>query len=457
MSRSDRPGTSPDNRPAVGFVSLGCAKNLVDSQVMAGVLVSEDIRLAPAPEEADVVIVNTCAFVEEAREESLAHIESVCDLKRRGRCKAVLVAGCLPQRYRDELMEVLPEVDAFIGLDELESVAGIVRHLVEGESGVLAVSRSSRALFEQRVPGLVFSGGKYAYLKIAEGCDHPCTFCAIPAIRGRHRSRPIESIVAEAEHLLANGFRELDLISQDTTSYGRGGRSGGGLPELLTALAGIGGSFRIRLLYGYPSRVTDELLVTMAALPQVCHYLDIPIQHSHPDILRAMRRGGTARHIPRLIRRARAVMPDITLRTTCLVGFPGETEKHFRHLLDFVAETGFDHLGVFVFSPEQGTAAEHMPHRPRRATAERRREALLETQRANVDRKAAGLIGTTAEVLVEGVIASPRRAIGRTRRQAPEVDGETIVAGIPADLQAGDFLSVRYTGQSDYDMLAEPV
>jgi len=434
--------------PSVGFVSLGCAKNVVDSQVLAGRLVAEGLRLAPAPEQAEAVIVNTCAFIAEAREESLAHIRAVCAWKRRGPCRAVLVAGCLAQRYRDELRGTLPGVDAFIGLDDLDKVAAVVRRLAAGERGILEVSAVARGLFEPPVPGLVFSAGRYAYLRIGEGCNHPCTFCAIPSIRGRRRSRAPDSIVREAEGLLAAGFRELTLVSQDTTAYGKDRGGGAGLPELLGALGRIGGRFWIRVMYGFPTGISDALLETMAATPQVCRYLDVPIQHSHPDILRAMRRGTTASRLAGIVRRARAHMPDITLRTTCLVGFPGETERHFRHLLDFAADMQFDHLGAFVFSPEEGTPAAGMPRRPRRAAAAARRERLLALQAGIVARKAAALAGKRATLLLE----SP--AGGRTARQAPEIDGVTRVSGMDPGVKPGAFVDVRYSGADGYDMLA---
>ena len=442
-------------RISVGFVSLGCPKNLVDSQLMAGVLLSENAVFAPTPEEADVVIVNTCAFIDKAREESVKAIHSVCRLKTRGVCKAVVVTGCLPQRYRESLRSTLPDVDAFVGLDQLEQIGRVVRRVAAGHGDILAVSARASRLFEPKHPALVFSRGAYAYLKVAEGCDHRCSFCAIPGIRGRHRSRPIHRIVREAEKLLESGIRELDIISQDVTSYGRDLGAESRLPALLRALGGIGGKFWIRLLYSYPSRVTPELLETMSAIPQVCRYLDIPIQHSHPEILRAMGRADTVRSVEGMAARIRSALPGVTLRTTCLLGFPGETREHFRHLVEFVREAQFDHLGVFVFSPEEGTRAFDRPGRPSPGVAEQRRDRLMRTQRAIVDRKAAARIGAEEEVLLE------RRAgrgntigSGRSRREAPEIDGTVIVSGLPAEAARGTFLRVRYTAQRGYDMKA---
>ena len=444
---------------SVGFISLGCAKNLVDSQIMAGVLVKEGMRLAASPEEADVVLVNTCAFIEEAREESLDAIRAACRLKTDGTCRAILVAGCYPQRYRDRLREQLPDVDAFIGVDELERVGAVVRDLIAGARGGIEVSATPGRLFEPPVPGLVFSNGCYAYLKIAEGCNHPCAFCAIPAIRGNYRSRSIERVVREAEQLLGEGFRELDLISQDVTAYGHDRRDGTDLPALLRALGRIGGRFWIRLLYGYPSGVTDRLIAAIAEVPQVCRYLDVPVQHSHPEMLRAMRRAGTADTVRDLAVRWRRLVPGLVLRTTCLVGFPGETDGHFDHLLNYVREAEFDHLGVFVFSPEEGTTAFDMASRPPQETAERRRERLLLAQKEIVDRKLAALVGSEGEVILDrrGPESGARRWLARSARQAPEVDGVVRVRSAPDAARAGDFVRVRYTSALDYDMNAAAV
>jgi ribosomal protein S12 methylthiotransferase len=301
------------------------------------------------------------------------------------------------------------------------------------------------------MPAVVFTGGPFAYLKIAEGCDHRCTFCAIPGIRGAYRSRPIRNIVREAETLLAKGNRELNLISQDTTAYGTDLGDGVDLPALLRALGKLGGRFWVRALYGYPPSVDDRLLAAMAETPAVCHYLDLPIQHSHPDILRRMGRAKSV-DLERVIRRIRRALPDVTLRTTCLVGFPGETEEHFRHLVEFVQRTGFDHLGVFAYSPEEGTPAERMPDRPPHRVANARRAALLRVQAGIVARRAAALKGRTAEVLLES--GKGAGWIARAARQAPEVDGVTRVARLPPGHKPGDFVTVRYTGAAGYDLKA---
>jgi ribosomal protein S12 methylthiotransferase len=460
MHRSTAKKSDRSAAISVGFVSLGCAKNLVDSQVMAGVLVKEGIALARSPEEADVVIVNTCSFIEDARKEAAETIVEVCGLKKSGQCRAVLVTGCLPQRYGHDLKKQFPDVDAFIGIDQLDRAGEIIRLVLDGETkkDIVEVSETPSRLFEPELPGIVFTGGPFAYLKIAEGCNHHCSFCAIPGIRGRYRSRKLSDIVKEAEQLLANGIRELDLISQDVTGYGRDLENDTSLVRLIHDLGRLGGKFWIRLLYGYPTGISDELLNSMASIPQVCHYLDIPIQHSHPEILQAMKRGGTLESVGNMARRVRAVMPDVALRTTCLVGFPGENEKHFEHLLEFVQQVEFDHLGVFAYSPEDGTPAASIPGRVDPDVAEERRDRLLTAQRDIVDRKAAALIGTETEVLLERA-GTPRHDPwqGRSGRLAPEVDGMILASGLPRGAKVGDFVKVRYTRQAEYDMKANVI
>jgi ribosomal protein S12 methylthiotransferase len=442
---------------SVGFISLGCAKNLVDSEHMASVLRADGLRLAPSPEAADVILINTCSFIGDAKQESIDTILRACARKAEGRCRAVVVAGCLPQRYQRELQELLPEVDAFVGLDRLDAIARIVRRLARDGRAIYEVPRTARRRFSPPRSRVLLTGGPHAYLKIAEGCNHRCAFCAIPLIRGRYRSRRIADIVREAEDLLAHGIRELDLISQDTTAYGRDLHDDTSLPNLLRALGRIGGRFWIRVLYSHPSSVTEALLETMSAIPQVCHYLDVPIQHSHPTMLRAMQRAGSARAVRALTDRVRRVLPDVSLRTTCLVGFPGETETHFRDLLAYIRETEFDHLGVFAFSREENTPAYDLSGQVPLRTALARRDRLMRAQQAVVRRKAAGRVGQRDVVLLE----KPRTAAGqswvsRAAGQGPEVDGCVIVRAAGPESAAGQFIDVRYTRAADYDMLAVP-
>lgn len=437
---------------SVGFVSLGCAKNLVDSEHMATVLNAARIRLAPSPEEADIVLINTCGFIGDAKRESIDAILRACALKAAGTCRAVVVAGCLTQRYQEELRRALPEVDAFIGLDQLDDIAAIVERLEQGETGIARVSRTSQRLFNPLPSRLVLTGGPFAFVKIAEGCNHRCAFCAIPGIRGHYRSRRPADIIRETETLLARGIREVNLISQDTTRYGADLGGGASLPKLLRELGRIGGRFWIRLLYGHPAHLGEDLLEAMAEVPQVCRYLDVPIQHAHPAILRAMRREGRERAVRAFPERARRLLPGVTLRTTCLVGFPGETAAQYADLLSFIRDVEFDHLGVFVFSPEEHTAAAGMPRQVPQAVARRRRDRLMREQQAIVFRKAAARKGTDDTILL---LKPDRRGawIGRSSAQAPDVDGTVRVTGV-ADGRSGAWIEARYIGASGYDLRA---
>jgi len=443
---------SESKSTSVGFISLGCAKNLVDSQIMAEALVANEIILC-APEDADIIVVNTCSFIHDAREESMEMILSACEQKQRGKCKAVLVAGCLPQRYRARIQEALPDVDAFIGIDQLNKLPEIVRRLQAGQHNIIDISPQSERLFDPDDP-VVFSSGVHAYLKIAEGCNHRCAFCAIPGIRGRHRSRPIDKIVDEAQKLIKRGFSELDIISQDITFYGH--ELNTNLANLLRELGKIDGKFWLRLLYGYPTGITNELLDVIAATPQICNYLDIPIQHSHPDILTAMLRKQTINPVINMPEKIRSIIPDATIRTTCLVGFPGETESHFQHLLDFCKEARFDHLGAFIYSPEEGTPAYDNDDIPPLEIAQERYSRLMQQQQqisAEINRE---LIGTSAEILLEKQTEEkPSVWIGRTKRQAPEIDGTTTICNLPPATAPGTFVKATITAADNYDLQAE--
>lgn len=447
---------------SVGFISLGCAKNLVDSEHMAAVLRSEGIALARSPEEADIILVNTCGFIGDAKEESVDAILRACARKQSGACRAVIVAGCLIQRYKEELQRAIPEVDAFIGLDQLPEIGRVVRKLGQGVSGILEVSAVSKKVFSPLPSRIILTGGPYAYLKIAEGCNHRCAFCAIPGIRGRYRSRGIDDIVREAEVLLGQGIRELNLISQDTTRYGidklaAGGhdlKEGTALPKLLRRLGKLGGRFWIRLLYGHPAYLTDEILDTMGEIPQVCRYLDIPIQHAHADVLKAMRRPGGMEAVRQFPGRARARLPGVVLRTTCLVGFPGETVAQFNELVRFIQEAEFDHLGVFAFSPEETTAAATLPGQLSPATGQRRRDKLMAIQQEIAFRKARDQRGRKDEALL---IRPLQKNLweARSRGQAPEVDGHTRIKGASFTASPGDVVQILYTGAIGYDLKAD--
>ena len=458
------PSASLGRGAKVALVSLGCPKNLVDLQVMASALREAGFDVGVPEAEADAILVNTCAFIESARAEALSAIDEACARKRgagRRRGPAVVVSGCLPQRYREQVFEACPDVDAVVGVDDLDRAPAVVRAAIDGPGRPLAAVSPglSRRLFTASEPWFVLTPGPYAYLKIGEGCRHACAFCAIPGIRGRLRSRPVETLVAEARELLAHGIRELDVIAQDVMSYGMDFRDGTSLATLLRALDVLPGSFRIRLLYGHPARCTDELLATVAESRHVVPYFDIPIQHAAPEMLRLMDRRDTLRELPRMAARIRAALPGAVLRTTCLVGFPGETAAMFEALLAFVRETKFDHLGAFVFSPEEGTKACSMPHPVPARTAESRRRRLMEAQAAVVAEKRGGLVGTRCTVLLERPPAEPGGPwIGRSERQAPDdIDGVTFVEGLPASARVGDFVRCRLVGGADYDLRAVPV
>jgi len=439
----------------VGFINLGCAKNLVDSEVMAGQLIKDGYSLAASPEVADVVIVNTCSFVRDARDESFEVIAEVIELKTEFPDKKLIVTGCLPQRYREDFSSINPDIDAFVGLDDLNMISKVVDSITSDGKQVYEISTDSPVkLFEPAVPGLSFSGNSFSYIKIAEGCTHRCAFCAIPNIRGKHRSRSIDNIVREAEAILENGIKEINLISQDTTFYGNDLNDGSDLPKLMRAISNIGGDFKLRVLYCYPDRQLVEILETMGELPQACHYLDIPIQHSHPEILEAMNRKQTIEFVEKIPEMARAILPDVTLRTTCLLGFPGEKKKHIEHLFDYVQQAEFDHLGSFIFSAEEGTAAYDMGDVPSEKKTLRYQKQLMSLQQQIVAEKLEAKIGKKDRVLLVGKsLDDPDIWIARSDGQAPDVDSCTYVIGAENFTQP-DLIEVEYTDIIEYDLVA---
>ena len=439
---------------SVGFISLGCSKNLVDSQVMAGYLKAGHISLAASPETADVILVNTCSFIEAAREEAAEAILSACAHKADGNCRAVIVTGCMVQRYRQRLEKAFPDVDAFLGIDELERVGEVVKRAAEGKRcGVIAGAGDAVKVYNPTYPTLLFTGGPFAYLKIADGCDHRCAYCAIPGIRGHYRSRAMADIVAEAAGMVRAGVKEINLISQDSLLYGADLSGKPQIAELMRRIDGLEGEFRFRLLYGYPAGVTDEVLETLNTARHACTYLDLPIQHSHPAILKAMNRTPAVKATEGLAARLRQAVPGLVLRTTCLVGFPGETEKHFEHLLATVAESKFDHVGVFAFSPEEGTPAFDRDA-PAPRVAEERCQRLMALQKKIVCGHAKALRGTVGMALLLRR-GSSGAWLSRLPRQAPDVDGETRVTGVPEAAKAGDFVPVQITGGKGYDLEAK--
>jgi ribosomal protein S12 methylthiotransferase len=411
-----------DRRPRVGMISLGCPKNLVDSEIMLGELTRRGYEVVSDLESAETVVVNTCAFIDEAKQESIDAILEAVGRKGRG-VERVLVAGCMVNRYGDELAREIPEIDGFVGLDQLREVGRLVEL-----GGGPPLPAPSHMVFDHTAPRLLTTRG-HAYLKVAEGCNNPCTFCAIPIWRGRFRSRTIESLVEEARQLEAAGILELNLIAQDTTRYGEDlGLRRHGMLRLVEALLAATSIPWIRFLYAYPTTLDEDLLRLMGSEPRFCSYLDMPLQHSHGEVLKAMRRGGDAGRYLRLLDRARELAPDVFLRSTFIVGFPGETEEHFRDLLGFVDRARFDHLGAFAFSPEPGTPAAALGGQVPRQVARRRLRQLLAAQRPIALAARRRLVGRRLEVLIEGPSAETEHLLtARHQGMAPEIDGQVLI------------------------------
>jgi ribosomal protein S12 methylthiotransferase len=448
----------------IGLVSLGCAKNLVDSEILAGHLYQAGMTLTPNADEADVMIVNTCSFIDAAKEESIAAILEANQnrgMRRRHRAQKLIVAGCMAQRFAAELPASLPEVDAFIGLDQLTQIVPIIEGLMakEHEEPENFVTPQPRFIPDFDTPRFRLTPSHTAYVKIAEGCNHPCSFCIIPQMRGRHRSRTVDSVVREARRLVAEGVRELNLISQDTTYFGMdrwsekaGPRAlvdssrGDSLTALLRELQKIEGDFWIRLLYTHPAHWSDELIQTIAECPKVARYVDMPLQHISDPMLEAMRRETSSQHIRDLIKRIRVGVPGITLRTTFIAGFPGETADDFQTLLDFIGETRFERLGVFRYSREDGTrAAKREGHLSTRVKEARWKKAMALQRKIALEQTAAA-VGKPVRVLVESA------GIGRSEGDAPDVDARVFV---PAHLPVGHFADLTITGAREYDLVAE--
>jgi ribosomal protein S12 methylthiotransferase len=438
----------------VGVISLGCAKNLVDTEIMTGNLAGAGYRFVQDASDADLIVINTCAFIESAREESIRTILEAAELKKRGKLKRLVVAGCMVRRYGEELSRELPEVDAFIDLDELELIVERVSNESEAAETLPVISDGggSTYLYDHESARLLATPSWSAYIKIAEGCDHDCSFCAIPSIRGRFRSRDPESVRREAETLAAGGVREIILIAQDSSRYGRDLGLRDGLPDLLELLHDVAELRWIRLLYLYPHTVTERLIETMARLSKVVEYVDIPLQHASSDMLRQMRRGGSSESHTRLVERFRLAMPGAALRSTFIVGFPGESEADFEELLDFIREVRFDHVGLFTYSHEEGTAAHTLPDDVPPALKRERYERAMECQQEIVFSKNRERVGSVVELLVEGPHAETEHLLtGRMRTQAPDVDGQVLVNEGMAT--PGSFVSVELTDVAGYDMV----
>jgi ribosomal protein S12 methylthiotransferase len=478
--------TEPGLRPPtkVGFVSLGCPKNLVDSEVMMGMLAQAGAELTRRAEDADVIVVNTCSFIESAQQESVNTILEMARHKTDGRARKLVVAGCLVERYRDEIRKNIPEVDAVVGTGELgkilaaagvspATVANSPFHILgsrpEGDAreGQRRFSRESwdgaiadlpNYLYDEATPRILATASHTAYIKIAEGCDHPCSFCIIPQLRGKFRSRRFESVVAEAERLAGAGVRELTLIGQDTTCYGEDFGLKDGLPLLLEKLAAIDELRWVRFLYAYPNKITGRLLETIAAHEKICSYIDVPLQHASPTTLKRMKRGGGAEIFLRSIEKMRRTIPGVTLRTSFIVGFPGETEKEFEELCDFVREAQFDWMGTFGYSDQEGAQAfadgEKLPARE----IERRRKHLMQLQKGISKRRKKTLVGKQLDLLLEGMSEETDLLLdGRTCMHAPEIDGKVFVNDVPEGMipQVGQFYRCEITESHDYDLVAK--
>jgi ribosomal protein S12 methylthiotransferase len=486
-ARHARKAKAEPSRPQkVGFVSLGCPKNLVDSEVMMGMLSRAGAELTRRAEDADVIVVNTCSFIDSAQQESVNTILEMAAHKTAGKAKKLVVAGCLVERFRDQIRKDIPEVDAVVGTGELDHILSatgvapaaptnspfvILSSRPEGEARA-AQGRFSREnwdgaitdlpnyLYDDETPRVLATPRHMAYIKIAEGCDHPCTFCIIPQLRGQFRSRRFESVIFEAERLARSGVREITLIGQDTTCYGEDFGLKDGLALLLEKLAGIEELRWVRFLYAYPNKITGKLLETIAAHEKICSYMDVPLQHASASMLKRMKRGGGADVFLRSIEKMRRVIPDLTLRTSFIVGFPGETEKEFEELCEFVRQAQFDWMGTFSYSDQQGAGAYALDKKVSPKEIERRRKHLMSIQRQISKKKKKALVGREFDLLLEGESDETELLLeGRTPMHAPEIDGKVFVNDFPEDLRpkAGQFYRCEITEAHDYDIVARIV
>ena len=453
------------------FVSLGCDKNLVDSEKMLGLLNEAGYRVAQEESEADAIVVNTCCFIHDAKEESVETILEMAEWKKKGRLKALIVTGCMAQRYQDEIQQEIPEVDAVIGTTGYTEIVPILDEILaeaEASQKEAAVEEPKEKSFVNCCPSIdllpasladkrvVTTGGYTAYLKIAEGCNKRCTYCIIPYIRGHYRSFPMEALLEEARKLAEGGVKELILIAQETTVYGMDCYGRKALPELLTKLCEIEGIEWIRILYCYPEEITDELIAVMKKEKKICHYLDIPIQHSEDTILKRMGRRTNRAELVSLVEKLRKEIPDIVLRTTLITGFPGETEEEFKNMVDFVDSMEFDRLGVFPYSAEEGTKAAEMDGQITEEVKESRRDEIMALQQEISADKAASRIDDEMSVLIEGYLYEDDIYIGRTYMDAPKVDGNVFVRA-EEELISGDIVPVRITGANEYDLMGDVI
>jgi len=444
-----------ETKQKFNIISLGCARNLVDSEVMAGLLHKNNFEMVREPELADIVLVNTCGFIGAAKEESIDTILDVARLKETGQIKKLVVAGCLSQRYPDELAAELPEVDLFIGTGEVPRIAEILREHEANPARRQFIGVPSY-IYDHATPRLRSTPSYTAFLKVSEGCDHKCAFCIIPQMRGPHRSRSIDSVVEETAELAQNGVKEINLIAQDLTAYGRDRKDSTTLERLLCRMEKVPGIEWIRLLYAYPNFLDLPLLELIRDSAKICKYMDIPFQHSSKSVLQRMRRGKSGSAVREAVSKLRQSIPGLTLRTSLIVGFPGESEADFAELLQFVEEAEFERLGVFKYSEEEGTAAARMPGKVAEQDKERRWQEVMDLQSTISRKKNEALIGSIQRVMIDEVDLDSHKATGRTQAHAPEVDGTVYVEGLPGNTTVcGEMVDVRITGALDYDLIGE--
>lgn len=437
------------------FVSLGCDKNLVDSEMMITALRRDGFEIIDEETEADIIVVNTCCFIGDAKEESINTLLEMAQYKEEGNCKLLVAAGCLAQRYHEEIQTELPEVDVIVGTMGYEELSQVIRQALK-EHQVLTSLKDIDYLPEPLTDRNSMSGGYYAYLKIAEGCNKCCSYCIIPKVRGHYRSVPVENLVAQAEHLVENGARELILVAQETTLYGQDLYGEKSLPMLLRKLSELEELRWIRILYCYPEEITQELIQAIKELPKVCHYLDIPIQHGSDSVLKRMGRRTSRSQLTQIVEQLRREIPDIVLRTTVITGFPGETQEEFEELKEFVSQLRFERLGVFAYSQEEDTPAAQMPDQIPEEIKQQRRDEIMALQQEIVFEKSDEQIGKILDVMVEGRLPEEEVYIARTYMDAPDVDGYVFVS-TDWNLMSGDFLTVRITGADQYDLIGEIV
>ena len=434
------------------FISLGCDKNLVDTEVMLGMLASRGYEMTNDEQDADIIVINTCCFIHDAKEESIQNILEMSEYKKNGSAKALIVTGCMAERYRQEILDEIPEVDEVLGTTAYDRILDAVDAALAGQHEVMTADLDALPLPETK--RLVTTGGHFAYLKIAEGCDKHCTYCIIPKIRGNFRSVPMERLLKEAQDLAEQGVKELILVAQETTLYGKDLYGEKSLPKLLRELCKISGIRWIRILYCYPEEITDELIQVMKEEPKICHYLDLPIQHANDTILKRMGRRTSKQELIDIVQKLRKEIPDICLRTTLITGFPGETQEQHEEVMEFIDTLEFDRLGAFTYSPEEDTPAATFEDQIDEEVKEDRQADIMELQQEIAFDKAEDMIGREVLVMIEGKVADENAYVGRTYRDAPNVDG-LIFINTDVELISGDFAKVKVTGALDYDLIGE--